>query len=255
MADLDSPYQDVVKEEFSPQPTEIRKMGDGTRTGVFSFEDIAPGTCTVLTQKYTVRLDGSNWLNNGGGEILIDPRAYLGPAAKIECADPRIQAVALRINPNGDIDDLGVAQKAFEFTRSTLTYNSYSPSANQGALAGLQAGSGCCEEYASLFVAVCRASGIPARIVNGYANDRDELAEDETLINMTGRRHQWAEFYLDGKGWIPVDPTLSIDMRPVFGQLPTGCYVAENYGDRQVTGKYRGGKLAIQFQDQVARGY
>lgn len=163
--------------------------------------------------------------------------------------------MALRINPNGDIDDLGVAQKAFEFTRSTLTYNSYSPSANQGALAGLQAGSGCCEEYASLFVAVCRASGIPARIVNGYANDRDELAEDETLINMTGRRHQWAEFYLDGKGWIPVDPTLSIDMRPVFGQLPTGCYVAENYGDRQVTGKYRGGKLAIQFQDQVARGY
>lgn len=255
MADLDSPYQDIVNEEFSQPPTEIKRLGNGNRVGAFGLDDIEPGTSIVLTQKYTVRVDGTNWLNNGNGEGLSDPGQYLASTVKIECTDPQIQAVALLIDPSGAMDDLSLANKAFEFTRSRLTYNLNAPSANQGALAGLQTGSGCCEEYASLFVAVCRASGVPARVVNGYASDRDELAEDENPINMSGRRHQWAEFYLDGKGWIPVDPTLSNDSNQVFGGLPTGCYVAENYGDHKVTGKYRGGKLAIQFQDQVARGY
>ncbi len=255
MADLDSPYQDIVNEEFSHQPIEIKRLDNGNRVGVFSLDDIEPGTSTILTQKYKVRVDGTNWLENGTAEEIVDPGQYLVSTTKIECADPQIQAVASLINPNGAMDDLSVANKALEFTRSRLTYNLNSPSANQGALAGLQTGSGCCEEYASLFVALCRASGVPARVVNGYASDRDELAEDENPINMKGRRHQWAEFYLDGKGWIPVDPTLSNESNQVFGGLPTGCYVAENYGDHKVTGKYRGGKLAIQFQDKVARGY
>lgn len=255
MADLDSPYQDIVKEEFSHQPIEIKRLDNGNRIGVFSFENLPPGTQTVLVQKYTVKVDGTNWLQNGNEQELSDPSQYLADCAKIESGDPRIQAVALDIRQRGTIDRLDIAEQAFEFTRSTLTYNLDSPSANQGALAGLQTGSGCCEEYASLFVAVCRASGVPARIVNGYANDQDELAQDAQPMNMSGRRHQWAEFYVDGKGWIPVDPTLSNETRQVFGQLPTGCYVAENYGDNKVTGKYRGGKLAVKFQDKVARGY
>ncbi len=72
---------------------------------------------------------------------------------------------------------------------------------------------------------------------------------------MAGRRRQWAEFYLDGKGLILADPTLYNDCNQVLGGFPTGCYAAENYGDHKVTGKYCGGKLAIQFQDQVARRY
>lgn len=255
MADLDSPYQEVVKEEFSQEPLEIRQLDNGNRIGVFSVADLPPGAETVLVQKYTVKVCGTNWIQDGRGSELGDPNLYLAPGTKIESTHPSIRAAASKVSPDGCGDDLSIAQEAFAFTRRTLTYDLDSPAANQGALAGLQTGSGCCEEYASLFVAVCRASGIPARIVNGYANDQDELAQGSQAINLAGRRHQWAEFYLDGKGWIPVDPTLSAGDRQVFGKLPAGCYVAENYGDNKVTGKYRGGRLSIKFQDKVARGY
>ena len=255
MAKLDSPYQEIISEEFSRQPSAIKEADNGNRIGVFNFDDLAPGTQTVLVQKYTVKVNGSNWLQTANDQLLNDPAPYLAPRAKIESSDARIKAIADLISKrSGGSSDLDIARAAFEFTRSSLSYNMSSPAVNQGALAGLQAGSGCCEEFASLFVAICRAAGVPARVVNGYANDRYELAQDSNPINLAGRRHQWAEFYLDGRGWIPVDPTMSNDANSMFGELPAGSYVAENYGDDKVKGTYKGGKLSISFQDQVARG-
>jgi transglutaminase-like putative cysteine protease len=65
-----------------------------------------------------------------------------------------------------------------------------------GALFALKNGYGECGDYAALFVALCRASGIPARPVVG----RWALPED-------GDNHVWAEFYLQDVGWVPVDPS------------------------------------------------
>jgi transglutaminase-like putative cysteine protease len=255
MAKLDSPYQQMVSEDFSVQPSAIKETDNGNRTGTFNFDQLAPGAKTVLVEKYTVKVNGSDWLQASNGQVLNDTSAYLQAAPKIESSDPRIQAIANIITSRiSGTSALDTARAAFDFTRSTLTYNLASPAANQGALAALQNGSGVCQEFASLFVAICRAAGIPARIVNGYANDRNELAQDNTLINIAGQRHQWAEFYLKGKGWIPADPTMSNAQNSMFGELPAGSYVAENYGDVPVKGTYYGGHLNISFEDQVARG-
>jgi len=53
--------------------------------------------------------------------------------------------------------------------------------------------------YAAVYCALLRASGVPARMVGGY------LAGD---ANQPTQRHFWDEFYLDGFGWVPVDPLL-----------------------------------------------
>lgn len=52
-------------------------------------------------------------------------------------------------------------------------------------------------QYSDLFVALCRASKIPARMVAGF-----RLDENDKLKN-----HLWAEFYLPGYEWLPADPT------------------------------------------------
>jgi len=65
-----------------------------------------------------------------------------------------------------------------------------------GALFALENGYGECGDYAALFVALCRASGIPARPVVG-----------QWALPENGSYHVWAEFYLQDVGWVPVDPS------------------------------------------------
>lgn len=56
---------------------------------------------------------------------------------------------------------------------------------------------GKCTDINSVFVALCRASGIPAREMFGIRMNADDI---------TGNQHCWAQFYLPGTGWIYADP-------------------------------------------------
>jgi len=58
---------------------------------------------------------------------------------------------------------------------------------------------GNCTDFHSLFMGMCRSIGIPARFVIGFPLP-EKLREGE----IPGY-HCWAEFYIDGTGWIPVD--------------------------------------------------
>lgn len=60
-----------------------------------------------------------------------------------------------------------------------------------------------------LFVAICRAVGIPARCVYGLrvASSRLFRSLGLTSDDATRGQHIRAEFYIPGYGWIPVDPS------------------------------------------------
>lgn len=60
-----------------------------------------------------------------------------------------------------------------------------------------------------LFVAICRAIGIPARCVYGLRVAPSRLFRSLGLSNTDATRgqHVRAEFYIPGYGWIPVDPS------------------------------------------------
>jgi len=60
----------------------------------------------------------------------------------------------------------------------------------------LTTGIGDCGSQSMYFAALCRAVGIPARATGGYQ-----------MITGTPGTHIWAEYYLEGYGWIPVDVT------------------------------------------------
>lgn len=65
---------------------------------------------------------------------------------------------------------------------------------------------GFCEHFASAYVVLCRAVGIPARLVTGYTEgDYNEFTGYYEIKEKHG--HAWAEVYINGIGWMTVDPT------------------------------------------------
>jgi transglutaminase-like putative cysteine protease len=68
---------------------------------------------------------------------------------------------------------------------------------------------GFCEHFASAFVVVMRAAGVPARIVTGYQGT-DLPAVDGYYIVRQSSAHAWAEFWQSGRGWVRADPTGAI---------------------------------------------
>jgi transglutaminase-like putative cysteine protease len=66
--------------------------------------------------------------------------------------------------------------------------------------------SGFCEHFASAFVFLMRAAGVPARVVTGYQGG--ELNPIDRIITVRqSDAHAWAEVHLRGRGWVRVDPT------------------------------------------------
>ena len=67
---------------------------------------------------------------------------------------------------------------------------------------------GFCEHYASAFVVLLRAAGIPARIVTGYQGGEMNPTGGYMIVRQSDA-HAWAEALLDGQ-WVRVDPTAAV---------------------------------------------
>ncbi|HOW76201.1 MAG TPA: DUF3488 and transglutaminase-like domain-containing protein [Candidatus Competibacteraceae bacterium] len=98
---------------------------------------------------------------------------------------------------------------------------------------------GFCEHYASAFVFLMRAAGVPARVMTGYlGGERNEMGE--YLIVRQSDAHAWAEVWLEGRGWVRIDPTAAVAPNRVqqglYGALPDAAevpFLARRGGDYQ----------------------
>lgn len=68
----------------------------------------------------------------------------------------------------------------------------------------LESRQGYCSYFATAFVLLARAEGIPARYVEGFCVPVNEEKYMTVYSNMA---HAWPEVYIDGVGWIPFEPT------------------------------------------------
>lgn len=68
---------------------------------------------------------------------------------------------------------------------------------------------GFCEHYASSFVVMMRAAGIPARVVIGYQGGARSPVGEDWVIRQSDA-HAWAEVWLPDQGWRRVDPTAAV---------------------------------------------
>jgi len=107
----------------------------------------------------------------------------------IEKDNPKIQQIAKSIKGQTETD---IVKEIYEYVTDRLQYVIRNDEA--GAVKTLQKKKGGCTEYSDLFVALCRAKNIPARVVKGYVTEFDRVPQ-----------HAWAEAYLKKYGWVPFD--------------------------------------------------
>lgn len=91
---------------------------------------------------------------------------------------------------------------------------------------------GFCEHYASSFVFVLRAAGVPSRVVTGYQGG--QLGRDGASWEVRQMdAHAWAEVWVDGQGWVRADPTAFVAPNRILDGMSdyTEQQGAEAFGD------------------------
>lgn len=120
-------------------------------------------------------------------------------ADRLVTLSPRIRRLAAEVT-RGKTDRLSQAKAIYDHVLTTMKYDKTASGWGKGDTErACDIRKGNCTDFHSLFISLARARGIPARFIMGFPMSR---GDGET----TGY-HCWAEFYVAGKGWIPVDPS------------------------------------------------
>jgi transglutaminase-like putative cysteine protease len=110
---------------------------------------------------------------------------------------PRVRRLADEVTA-GKTAPIEQAHAIYDYLLATMKYDKTIPGWGKGdteRACDIRAGN--CTDFHSLFISLARAKKIPARFVIGFPL----TAADGQVKGY----HCWAEFYVKGKGWIPVD--------------------------------------------------
>jgi transglutaminase-like putative cysteine protease len=116
---------------------------------------------------------------------------------------------SLRASHDNDRDLVdAVLQK---FNQENYVYTLQPPALGEHAMDEFlfQTRRGFCEHYAYAFVVMMRAAGIPARVVAGYQGGEINPINSTVIVHQFDA-HAWAEVWLQGEGWVRVDPTAAV---------------------------------------------
>jgi transglutaminase-like putative cysteine protease len=234
---FDCPQQNVDELQIEGNP---RRKLDLWKEPVVVYRqpELAPGR--VLTGRWTAlcRIRELKWnladRRDSRGAVLSDAEKalYLRDAKNFALSDPAIKAAA-REATAGRTDDVAKLEGIHDFVMNRIKYDrdgDWDPAPKV-----LASGRGSCSEYTYLFVALCRASGIPARYVGGIAS-RSEKAYHVDLVN-----HRYSQAFVEGIGWVDFDPTRdrrAKDHHLYFGRTPRQVLLlsAGDGGEGSLTG-------------------
>ena len=138
-----------------------------------------------------------------GQTLPAEARAYLGSGNAINVRSPVLAKVAAGLKGKTAVETVrnilawmkkNVDYKLDRMPISKLDFESVDEIIKRGHAE--------CRGYAMLFTALCRAAGVPARPLWGL------LRVPKGVESKVGdiASHNWAEFYVAGVGWVPVDP-------------------------------------------------
>jgi len=138
---------------------------------------------------------------------------YLGEGVKLsEKAEHYLSDVIG--DADSDIDKLHAIERelaSFEYTRTPGRIPESVGSASDFLdYFLLESRRGYCTYFATAFVLLARAEGIPARYAQGFCVPVGESGSATVVSSMA---HSWPEVYMEGVGWIPFEPT------PGYGEL------------------------------------
>ncbi|MDX5371047.1 MAG: DUF3488 and transglutaminase-like domain-containing protein [Pseudomonadaceae bacterium] len=137
----------------------------------------------------------------------IRRRALQLPAA----GDPRSREWAAELRSRHADDESLVAELLRHFNREPYGYTLKPPPVGEHSIDEFlfRTRKGFCAHYAGAMTFVLRAAGIPARVVAGYQGGEANLAGNYLAVRQLDA-HAWVEYWLEGRGWISVDPTFQV---------------------------------------------
>ncbi len=124
----------------------------------------------------------------------------------------RVRSLARSWQAQADADAAGVVDQALRyFRREPFSYTLQPPPLGEDPVDDFlfRTRRGFCEHYASAFATLMRAADIPSRVVIGYQGGEDNPTGDYTIVRQADA-HAWAEVWLQGRGWVRVDPTAAV---------------------------------------------
>jgi protein-glutamine gamma-glutamyltransferase len=122
--------------------------------------------------------------------------------------NPRSTRLAQELR-NAHPEDMDYVHAVLDmFRRQPFFYTLTPPRLNEDSVDGFLFDSkrGFCGHYASAFAALMRAGGIPARVVTGYQGGTFNRFADYWILRQSDA-HAWDEIWIQGQGWVRVDPT------------------------------------------------
>ncbi len=163
--------------------------------------DVDPSARKADVSFHAVRLEALRPdLSKESGEVPADiAEKYLGSSKMVAADDPAVKALAEEIT-KGKTTNVDKARAVYDWIYDNMNRDNDVVGCGDGdvcRLIGEDQRAGKCTDINSVFVALCRASGVPATEMFGIRmNDAD----------ITGNQHCWCEFYAPGIGWVPADP-------------------------------------------------
>lgn len=150
---------------------------------------------------------------------------------------------ALRAQGGSTLDKLHRLTAAIH---SRMTFDTCKTGTDTAASEAFAAGHGVCQDFAHIFIAVCRTIGVPARYVSGHLYRRDGAVAQEAA-------HAWAEGWVEHLGWVGFDPTNGICADDAYIRVASGL----DYRDAApfVGARHGGGleELAVAVQVRLAK--
>lgn len=125
---------------------------------------------------------------------------YTQPSQFIESNAEPIRKIAQQFEQQANGNIINQMKLAYEFPSKYLKFIPQDPI---GALAALESKQGDCTEYSALFIALCRAQGIPARHTGVF-----HIRKKKETFRQPN--HNAAEVFWGRIGWIPIDPNLGL---------------------------------------------
>ena len=156
-----------------------------------------------------------------------------------DAAHPSVRTIAIEAAQASDRDQAG-----FPFTLARQIHRAFTVDVRpEGAPLRAEdtvaAGRGACRDLAVLFVECCRAMGLAARFVSGYAYTDDAVSAE---------LHAWGEVYLSGGGWRGYDPTRGLALTDQHVPLAAAADPADA---APVAGTYRGDGVTSELETEL----
>jgi hypothetical protein len=186
---------------FSPQPKSFVSDQYGQKFALFEFSGVKAPEKIEIRMSVDAEIDSAVhyiYPHKVGrlSDIPEEIRSlYLSDSVKYDLRNEYIRQT-VKEAVGGETNPYWIARKLFNWLIAHMEYKL--SGGWETAPQVLKRGSGSCSEYTFSYLALTRAAGIPSRYVGSYVMRGDDASWDDVF-------HRWAEIYLPGYGWVPVD--------------------------------------------------